>query len=170
MVLAATPMTDSSIQHDTAEFRRVQPDGALLLCGSNLRVRFAVLKLGVVLASAQGEALDAEDARVEAELLLELDRELERAGSLTVFADLRESPHMPAASRKQIAHWMRRHQTRLLPSHVLVRSQLIEMALAMLAMLVGGGLFKVHTNPQTFLALVRKAAPKLSALPAVPEP
>src|SRR4051812_47420536 len=163
-------MADPSIQLETAEIRRVQPDGALLLYGSNLRIRLAVLKPGVVLASAQGEVVDAEDARVEAEVLLEFDRELERAGSLTVFADLRESPQMPAASRKRIAHWMRRHQTRLLPSHVLVRSKLIELALAMLAMLVGGGLFKIHTKPQAFLALVRKAAPKLSALPMVPDP
>jgi hypothetical protein len=165
-----TIMSDPPLQFESAEIRRVQPDGALLLYGSNLRVRVAVLKPGVLLASAHGEVLDAQDARVEAELLLEFDRELERAGSLTVFADLRESPHMPAASRKRIAHWMRRHQTRLVPAHVLVRSQLIEMALAMLAMLVGGALFKIHTNPQAFLALVRKAAPKLSALPAVPEP
>jgi hypothetical protein len=44
------------------------------------------------------------------------------------------------------------------------------MALAMLAMLVGGGLFKIHTDPQAFLSLVRKAVPKLRALPAVPDP
>ena len=163
-------MADPPLQLELVEIRRVQSDGALLLFGTNLRVRVAVLRPGVVLASAHGEVVDAEDARVEAELLLEFDRELERAGRLTVFADLRESPHMPAASRKQIAAWTRRHQMRLLPSHVLVRSKLIELALAMLMMLVGGGLFKIHTNPQAFLALVRKAAPKLSALPAVPDP
>src|SRR5690348_13548052 len=115
-------MTDPSIQREMAEIRRIQPDGALLLHGPNLRVRVVVLKPGVILASAQGEVLEADDTRVETELLLEFDRELERAGSLTVFADLRESPHMPAASRKQIAHWMRRHQTRIGPSHILVRS------------------------------------------------
>ena len=151
------------------EIRRAQPDGALLLCGTNLRVRLAVLKPGVVLASAQGEVFDAEDARVEAELLLELDRELERAGSLTVFADLRESPQLPTASRKQIASWARRHRMRLLPSHFLVRSKLIEAGLAMLSMLIGGGMFKIHTNPRVFLALVRKAAPNLRALPAAPD-
>ena len=163
-------MAAPSLPLEMVEIRRVQSDGALLLFGTNLRVRVAVLKAGVVLASAHGQVVDAEDSRVEAELLLEFDRELERAGSLTVFADLRESPHMPAASRKQIAAWTRRHQTRLLPSHVLVRSKLIEMALAMLTMLVGGGLFKIHTDAQDFLALVRKAAPKLSTLPAIPEP
>jgi len=150
--------------------RGVQPDGAVLLCGPNLRVRVAVLKPGVVLVSAHGEVSDPEDTRVEAALLSELDRELERAGSLCVFADLRESPHMPAASRKHIAQWTRRHQTRLRPSHILVRSKLIELALGMVLMLVGGGLFKIHTDEKAFLALVRKTAPKLAELPAVPQP
>src|SRR3954468_24199164 len=106
-------MADPSLQTQTVEMRRLQADGAVLLCGPNFRVRVAVLKPGVVLASAEGQVSDPEDTRVEAALLLELDRELERAGSLSVFADLRESPHMPAASRKHIAQWARRHQARL---------------------------------------------------------
>jgi len=99
--------------------------------------------------------------------LAEFDGELERAGSFTLYADLRESKQMSAPSRDRIAKWARRHQTRLLPSHLLVSSNLIEMALAIIAMLVGGGLFKIHTSPQAFLALVRKVAPKLSELPRV---
>ncbi|MEI9952406.1 MAG: hypothetical protein WDO74_26370 [Pseudomonadota bacterium] len=161
-------MADPSAKRDRAELRRTQPDGAVLFCGSHLRVRVAVLQLGVLLVSAHGEAVGADDANVEAALLLEFDRELERAGSLTVFADLRESARMPAASREKIAHWARRQQARLLPSHVLVRSTLIEMALSIITMLVGGGLFKIHTSPQTFLALVKKVAPKLTGLPQVP--
>jgi hypothetical protein len=102
--------------------------------------------------------------------LVEFDRELERAGSFTMFADVRESPRMPSSSREKIAKWTRRHQARLLPSHVLVRSKLIEMAFAVITMLVGSGLFKVHTNPQTFLALVKKAAPRLTELPRAPAP
>lgn len=149
--------------------RRPQPDGALLLCGKRLRVRIAVLKPGVILASAHGEVVDPEDGHVEDAMLVEFDRELERAGSFALYADLRESRRMPAASREKIAKWTRRHQSRLLPSHVLVRSSLIEMALSIITMLVGSGLFKVHTNPETFLALVRKVAPKLSELPRIPE-
>ncbi len=141
----------------------------MLFCGTNLRVRVAVLKPGVVLASAHGEVIDAEDARVETALLLEFDRELERAGTFTLFADLRQSPRMPAASRERIAQWARLHQARLLPSHVLVRSKLIEMALSIITMLAGGGLFKIHTSPSAFLALVKQAAPQLQELPRVPQ-
>ncbi len=88
---------------------------------------------------------------------------------MTLFADLRESARMPAGSRDKIAQWTRRHQARLLPSHVLVRSKLLEMALSIITMLVGSGLFKIHTDAQTFLALLKKAAPKLSELPRAPD-
>ncbi len=43
------------------------------------------------------------------------------------------------------------------------------MALSIITMLVGGGLFKVHTSPRTFLDLVNQVAPKLTELPRVPE-
>ena len=76
---------------------------------------------------------------------------------------------MPAESREKIALWMRRHQARLLPSNVLVGSKLLEMALTVIAMLVGGGLLKIHSRPQSFLDLVKKASPKLTELPQVPE-
>jgi hypothetical protein len=161
-------MVDSPAQ-PLVQIRRVEPDGSVLFCGNYLRARVAVLKPGVVLVTAHGEVIDDQDVEAEAALLAEFDHELERAGTFTVFADLRESARMPSASRKRIAQWTRRHQARLLPSHVLVRSKPLELALAVITMLVGGGLFRVHTNPQTFLTLVKKLAPKLSELPRVPD-
>jgi len=165
-----TFMADPSLQHQWAEMRRVQPDGAVLFCGTHLSVRVAVLKPGVVLASARGEVLDPADQNVEMAMLAEFDRELDRAGTFALFADLRESEGLSPASRKKIASWMRRHQARLLPSHVLVGSKLTEIALSIITMLVGGGLFQTHTNPQTFLALLNKVSPKLTKLPQVPDP
>jgi|GEM_PF-955436 len=161
-------MAALSPQHDLAEIRRVQPDGALLFSGPNLRVRFTVLKPGVVLTSGHGAVVDAEDVSAEAALLAELERELEQAGTLTVFADLRNSPRLPAASREKIEQWARSHQARLLPSHVLVRSKILEMAVSIIAMLVGGGLIKIHSSPQKFLALLKQVAPTMTELPNVP--
>jgi hypothetical protein len=149
--------------------RRTQADGSVLLCGPNLRVRIAVLKPGFVLASAQGEVADAADGSVETAVLAELERELERAGSLTLFADLRQSPRVPAPSREKLAEWMRRHRARILPSHVLVQSKLMEMAMSILSMLVGHGRFEVYTRPSPFLTLIKKVAPKVTELPSVPE-
>ena len=162
-------MAEPSAQDDRAEIRRVQPDGAVLFCGTHLRIRVVVLQPGVVLASADGEVADAADVSAEAAAFAEFDRELERAGTFTLFADLRESRRMPAASREKIAQWLRRQRERILPSHVLVRSKMTEMALSIVAMLVGGGLFEIHTSPEPFLRLVQKVAPMLSELPRLPK-
>ncbi|HEY1533664.1 MAG TPA: hypothetical protein VGF76_06585 [Polyangiaceae bacterium] len=120
-----------------------------------------------MLVTAYGEALTERDQRAEQAMTAELDGELERAGQLTVFADLRESPRMPAKSRDLIAKWMRRHQVRLNTSHVLVHSKLMEVALSIVAMLVGGGMVKIHSKADVFLGLVRKVAPKLTELPSI---
>jgi len=137
--------------------------------GAVLRVRIAALKPGFVLVTALGEALTESDMRAEQGMIAELDRELERAGQLTVFADLRESRRMPAKSRDMLAAWVRRHQVRLNTSHVLVRSKIMEMAMSVVAMLVGGGMVKVYSNADVFLALVRKVAPTLTELPSITE-
>jgi hypothetical protein len=122
------------------------------------------------LATAQGEVVGPRDVSVETALLAELELELERAGKLTLFADLRQSPRLPAASRDRLAQWARRHHGQLLPSHVLVQSKLLEMAMSLITMLVGSGVFEIHTRPQAFLALVKVVAPNLDELPRVPEP
>lgn len=109
-------MTGPSAKHDSANMRRVQADGSVLLRGPNLSVRVAVLKPGVVLATAQGEVLEATDGSVETAILSEFEDQMKRAGTLTVFADLRQSPRVPAPSREKLAEWSRRHQARLLPS------------------------------------------------------
>jgi hypothetical protein len=161
-------MAASSPLLSLAGLRREQADGSLMFLGAALRVRFVTLKPGFVLVTADGEALGELDRQAELALTTELDRELERAGTLTVFADLRQSPRMPAKSRDMIAQWLRRHQARLNATHVLVHSKFMEMAMSIVAMLVGGGMVKVYSKPDVFLSLVRKVAPKLTELPCVP--
>jgi hypothetical protein len=160
---------DPSAKFDPAKARCPQADGSVVLAGPHLRVRVEVLKPGVVLASAHGEVVGPHDVSAETALLAELELELERAGTLTLFADLRQSPRLPAASRDRLAQWARRHQGRLLPSHVLVQSKLLEMAMSLITMLVGRDVFEIHTRPQAFLAMVKAVAPNLSKLPSVPE-
>jgi hypothetical protein len=106
-----------------------------------------------------------EDAQAELAMLKELDAELKRSGSLTVFADLREMPRMSAQSREVATTWLRDNRANIKASHVLVRSKLVEMAMAIVAMVVGGGILKLYSRPDTFLDLVRTAAPTLVALP-----
>ncbi len=95
-------MNDSSAKQDRGDVRRLQADGAVLFVGPNLRVRVTVLKPGVVLASAHGEVVGSQDVSAETALLAEL--ELERAGTLTLFADLRHSrPQAFLAMIKKVA-------------------------------------------------------------------
>ncbi|MDQ2642452.1 MAG: hypothetical protein M3020_01460 [Myxococcota bacterium] len=162
-------MREPSSKHEPVDIRRVQADGSVLLRGPNLRVRVAVLKAGVVLASADGEVLDAKDQTVEAAVLEELEKEMRRAGTLTLFADLRNSPRVPAPSREKLAEWAKRHRARMLASHVLVQSKLMEMAVSIVSMLIGQRVFEVYTRPAAFLRLLQKVAPKLTELPTVPE-
>jgi hypothetical protein len=126
------------------------------------------LSSGVLLLTGSGSrSSSAEDGRAELALLKELDSELKRAGTLTVFADLREMPRMSAQSRDLAATWMRENRANIKASHVLVRSKLVEMALSIVGMLVGGGILKLYSRPDAFLDLVREAAPKVTALPTM---
>ena len=148
---------DPSSKHDRAEVRRPQADGAVLFVGPNLRVRVAVLKPGVVLASAHGEVIGSQDAVVEAAVLGELDRELECVGRLTLFADLRQSPRLPAASREKLAQWARRHKA---PSPVSRPRpvQLLEMGDVLVTMFVAATCWK-RTPGRKFLGHGQKVAP-----------
>ncbi len=62
---------------------------------------------------------------------------------------------------------MRKYQGRINASHVLVRSKLVEMAMSVVGMLVGGGIIKMYSRPQTFLDLLRQTAPKVTKLPTL---
>jgi hypothetical protein len=67
-----------------------------------------------------------------------------------------------AVPRHQLARSPRRFEARLLP-------KVMEMALSIITMLVGGACSIFTPGPQAFLDLVKKVAPKLTALPSVPE-
>jgi hypothetical protein len=160
-------MAVSADQPRVPSIREVQPDGSVLITGRNVRFRVTVLKPGFMLMVAKGGSNGPEDAAAELVLLREFELELERSGMLTVFADLRESTRMGGETRDQTVAWMRKYQGRINASHVLVRSKLVEMAMSIVAMLVGGGIIKMYSRPQAFLDLLRQVAPKIVKLPTL---
>jgi hypothetical protein len=154
-----------------ATSRQVQPDGTVLIAGPSIRFRVQVLKPGfLLLTAAGGRSSNRADAQAEQIMLKELDRELKSAGALTVFADLRKTLRMSSESRDVASSWMRENRERLKGSHVLVGSKLLEMALSIVGMLVGGGILKVYSQPRAFLDLVREVAPELLELPIIARP
>jgi hypothetical protein len=151
-----------------ATIRRIRPDGVVLLVGTTIQFRVAVLNPGVILLTGGGSrSASPEDAQAELAMLKELDSELQRASSLTVFADLREMPRMSAQSRDVATTWMRDNRPKIKASHVLVRSKLVEMAMSIVGMVVGGGILKLYSRPDVFLGLIRASAPQLTALPTL---
>ena len=157
-------------QEPIERVREVLPDGSVLLMGRNIRFRVTVLKPGFVSMIAKGGAHGPEDVVAERAMLRELELELERSGMLTTFIDLREAMGMGSDSRDTIVAWMRKHQKRMNASHVLVRSKLMEMAATLVAMLVGGGIIRVYSRPETFLDLLRQTSPKITKLPSISSP
>lgn len=139
----------------------------MLLSGPSLRVRIVVLKPGFLLVTAAGSAIQPNDRLVEVGLLREFEVEIGRAGMLTVFVDLREMTRMAGDSRELVATWMRKYKPQLNPGHILLRSKLMEMAISILGMLVGGGMFATYSRPQAFLDVVRAVAPRITALPPI---
>ena len=160
-------MSSVAQQSDGGALRRVQADGSVLFVGSNIRFRIQVLKPGLILMTVLGASSNAEDTRAELAMFAEMDQELERSGKLQVYCDLRETGRMTASSRDISAKWIKRHQVRLEPSHVLLRSKLVEMAMAVLSMLVGGGMIRTYSKADVFLEALRKAGAKVASLPLI---
>jgi hypothetical protein len=157
-------------EQPTAAFlgRQVMADGAILIRGVSIVFRVQRLKPGIVLLTVSGgRAKRAEDAAAERIMLEELDREIEANGGITVFADMRDSSTMAAQSREVASEWLRAHKQHIRASHILVRSKLIEMAMSVISMVVGGGLLHVYSRVPEFMQALHGAAPGLLDLPHI---
>ena len=86
---------------------------------------------------------------------------------ITVFADMRDSSTMAAQSREVASDWLRAHKQHIRASHILVRSKLIEMAMSVISMVVGGGLLHVYSRVPEFMQALHGAAPGLLDLPNI---
>jgi hypothetical protein len=100
----------------------------------------------------------------------ELTDEIRRAGSLTVFADARATKRMSSELRDAAVTWATEHRSRLRTTTVLVGSKLMDMALSVLAMLVGGGLIKIVSELTSFENRIRQHAPNFPGLPVLETP
>ena len=100
----------------------------------------------------------------------ELTAEIYRAGSLTVFADARWTKRMSSELRDAAVTWATAHRSSLRTTTVLVGSKLMDMALSVLAMLVGGGLLKIVSELASFENRIRQHAPSFGGLPELDPP
>ena len=128
-------------------------------------MRIAPLARGVVLLTQVGNSDAVTLASFE-----ELTAEMRRAGSLTVFADARWTKRMSPEIRDAAVKWATEHRSSLRTTTVLVGSKLMDMALSVLAMLIGGGLVKAVSEPTEFERRIRVHAPNFAGLPELEAP
>jgi hypothetical protein len=80
---------------------------------------------------------------------------LRKCGRLTLLSDLWDMPTYDSGFRLAVTDWCVRNRARLEPSHVLMRSQIVSMGVAV-ANLALGGLFNVYTLRASYDAAVQK--------------
>jgi hypothetical protein len=145
--------------------RTILADGAIELSSPEARLRITRLKPGVILLTQLGNDDDVTRASFP-----EFEQEILRGGSLTVFADVRGIRRMSSEVRDFSLSWGRRHRDQIHHATILVGSKIVDMAMSILAMLLGGGLIKVVSDVQTFEELLRKASPEFGSLPVLEPP
>jgi hypothetical protein len=108
------------------------------------------------------------DGRCAPLITEELDRVIARDGKLTAFVDLSRQTGQASIGREWWAEWAKKNRPTLLGTHMLVKNRLMDMAISVLGMLVGGG---IHTYSTTaaFEAAVAKEVPGFRNLPTYPD-
>jgi hypothetical protein len=95
----------------------------------------------------------------------ELARAIPEAGKLTTFVNLTAQTGQASVAREWWAAWARQHRPRLAATHILVRSRMMDMAISVMAMIIGGGMIQSHTDPAEFAATIGVRVPGFRGLP-----
>ncbi len=85
------------------------------------------------------------------------DEALRKHDRLTILADFWNMPGYDSGFRLGLTDWVARHRTQMDPIHVLTRSQLVSMGVAV-ANIALGGLIKVHTLKTSYDRVVEGLA------------
>jgi hypothetical protein len=105
------------------------------------------------------------DGAVVRHVIGELEKELGGGNTVTIFVNLLEESGNSASTREAWATWAREHRSAIESTHILFRSRLMEMAISIVAMLVGGGTIKAYSNLREFEQSVQSRVPGLRSLP-----
>lgn len=140
-------------------------DGSIELSAPGALLRLTRLRPGVVLLVQLGNDDDMTRA-----VFTDFEEEIRNAGSLTVFADVRHIRRMSPELRDFSLSWGRRNRSEIRLATILVGSKIVDMAMSILAMLLGGGLIKIVSDARLFEELVRKKVPEFGGLPSLTAP
>jgi hypothetical protein len=95
----------------------------------------------------------------------QISRFIAAKGKLNVFANLTTQTGQASVAREWWAEWAKLHRAHLGLSHILVRNRVTDMAISVLAMLIGGGVIKSHASQASFEAAIAEQVPGFRSLP-----
>ena len=87
------------------------------------------------------------------------------AGKLTSFVNLSLQTGQASVAREWWAAWVKENRPRIEAAHILVRSRLMDMAISVTRMIIGG-MIHSYTEPAPFEAAIRELVPGFRQLPA----
>lgn len=136
-------------------------DGSLCFRSSKFTIVFTRLAPGFVLTTASGYNAGDSAPLVTAEM----SKAIPPSGKLVIFVNLSLQTGQASAAREWWAAWMKQNREQLGTTHMLVRSKVMDMAISVTAMIIGGGMIKSHSSLASFEAAIATQVPGFRNLP-----
>jgi len=139
-------------------------DGSICFRTSKFTQVVTPLSSGIVLVTGIGYNSGACAPLVTAEMT----RAIPAHGKLTSFVNLSLQTGQASAAREWWAGWVKEQRPHIEGAHILVRSRLMDMAISVTRMIIGG-IIQSYTEPAPFEAAIRERVPSFRGLPKYPD-
>jgi len=114
-------------------------------------------------------ALGYNDGRSAPLITAEMTLAIPEQAKLVVFVNLAGETGQASVAREWWAAWVKHNRPRLGSTHILVRSKMMDMAISVLGMIVGGGNVKAYSNVPSFEAMIKEHLRGFVRLPTFPD-
>lgn len=148
--------------------RSTLPDGTVVLRSERFTLAVKRLAPGKILLTAIGY----EDGGTFDLLQAELEKEIARTGppGVTIYCDLTDETGIAPESRERWGKWSKSHgEGAVAATHILVRSRLVDMAISLIGLFVGGGGMQSYADAAKLEAVIKRDVPGFRGLPRYPE-
>ena len=133
-----------------------------LYVGARLSMVITVLKPGHVLISLFGY----NDGELGDAYLAVLDEQIKENGFICVYMDAREQTGIATEERERLASWTKATGDKYRAGHLLFKSKIIELAVAVVNLLTGGSV-RSYSKLELFEEAIRSEVPGFSRLPVL---
>lgn len=154
----------SKASAETVTQRSTLADGTKCFRTSKFTQLVTLLAPGIVLVTGIGYNSGASAPLVTEEV----ERAIPAQGKVLSFVNLSLQTGQASAAREWWIEWSKQHRPRIEGVHILVRSRIMDMAISVIRMFVGG-LIHSHSEPESFEAAIRERVPSFQGLPTFPD-